>query len=317
MSFSVRPLDHQPGNAIEVLGLTATQLTEPEVRSKLYDLWLEHGLIVFRDMDGGSTHVALSEVFGRCLAHPIKQSNMDPDHPEFSNIEYEPDGPNAAAYSVNGVELGAWSPLHTDLIYVDRLNRGGILRPLKIPQRGGGTRYLDKALVYETLPERLKVRIDGLEVAYHIDLNFAHMPFPVDDVKLLYHGHKFNDLQSRRPLYPRAIHPLVFRLAETGRTVLNLSPLYAQEIVGLEKAGSDDLLSELCEHVLRHPAIYTHHWRANDLVLWDNWRMLHGGEGIPRNERRWMQRTTIEGDYALGRLEQEVPGAAGERAATA
>ncbi len=39
------------------------------------------------------------------------------------------------------------------------------------------------------------------------------------------------------------------------------------------------------------------------MVLWDNWRMLHSARGIAPTDRRRMQRTTIAGDYALGRTE--------------
>jgi taurine dioxygenase len=37
------------------------------------------------------------------------------------------------------------------------------------------------------------------------------------------------------------------------------------------------------------------------MVLWDNWRMLHSAEGVDPQATRWMRRTTIGGDYALGR----------------
>ena len=42
-------------------------------------------------------------------------------------------------------------------------------------------------------------------------------------------------------------------------------------------------------------------WQQDDMVLWDNWRMLHSARGVPPGEARKMRRTTIAGDYALGR----------------
>jgi len=39
------------------------------------------------------------------------------------------------------------------------------------------------------------------------------------------------------------------------------------------------------------------------MVLWDNWRMLHCACGVPPEEKRIMRRTTIVGDYGLGRRE--------------
>ena len=309
MPFSVKPLAGQQAEAIEIRGLTAADIADPTVRKQLNELWIQHGLIVFRGMEGAATHVALSEVFGPCQTHPIKQSNTPVDHPELTNVEYEPGGPNGMVYSVNGQELGAWLPLHSDLIYVDKVNHGGILRPMQIPKTGGATRFLDKIVAYDTLPERLKARIEGLEVIYRFDINIENMKFAADAVELKFLGFKFQDIQSRLHLYPRSIHPLVYSQAETGRKMLNLSPWFAEEIVGLPPEEGDALLRELCSHMLRHPAIYDHPWQEGDLVLWDNWRLLHGGAGVPRNERRWVQRTTIAGDYALGRLETETAGA--------
>ena len=48
---------------------------------------------------------------------------------------------------------------------------------------------------------------------------------------------------------------------------------------------------------------YWHDWELTDLVIWDNLRMFHSVEGCdPKYERR-MHRTTIKGDYGLGRFE--------------
>jgi taurine dioxygenase len=40
------------------------------------------------------------------------------------------------------------------------------------------------------------------------------------------------------------------------------------------------------------------------MVLWDNWRMVHCCTGVPLNDQRHMRRTTIAGDYGLGRFEE-------------
>jgi taurine dioxygenase len=50
------------------------------------------------------------------------------------------------------------------------------------------------------------------------------------------------------------------------------------------------------------PALaYFHDWQDGDMVLWDNWRTLHCAKGVPPDDTRVMERTTIAGDYALGR----------------
>ena len=44
------------------------------------------------------------------------------------------------------------------------------------------------------------------------------------------------------------------------------------------------------------------------MIIWDNWRMLHRVIGCTPPQRRVMQRTTIKGDYGLGRFENDDQG---------
>ena len=48
---------------------------------------------------------------------------------------------------------------------------------------------------------------------------------------------------------------------------------------------------------------YVHHWHDDEMVLWDNWRMLHCASGVHPDDVRHLQRTTIKGNDALGRIE--------------
>jgi taurine dioxygenase len=41
------------------------------------------------------------------------------------------------------------------------------------------------------------------------------------------------------------------------------------------------------------------------MVIWDNWRMLHAVSGHDPSYERIMYRTTIKGDYGLGRFEND------------
>jgi len=40
------------------------------------------------------------------------------------------------------------------------------------------------------------------------------------------------------------------------------------------------------------------------MVIWDNWRILHSVSGSAPESGRCMHRTTIAGDYGLGRFEE-------------
>ena len=98
---------------------------------------------------------------------------------------------------------------------------------------------------------------------------------------------------------PPVAHPLVFAQPETGRKVLNFSPWYATGIDGMAQDEADAILAEITPFCTDDERAYLHRWDRDDMVLWDNWRMLHHAVGVPADETRHVQRTTIHGDYAL------------------
>jgi len=101
--------------------------------------------------------------------------------------------------------------------------------------------------------------------------------------------------------YPRCIHPMVYTQAETGRKVLNVSPGFADGIYEMGGPAGDALLAEVVSYCIDPAQTYFHEWRQDDMVLWDNWRTLHCAAGIDPDDTRLMERTSIHGDYAMGR----------------
>ena len=81
----------------------------------------------------------------------------------------------------------------------------------------------------------------------------------------------------------------------------------AEGIAGAENPEGDALLEEVCQTINRlAPACSYHHkWRPGDMLIWDNLRMLHCVSGNRPDQERLMYRTTIKGDYGLGRWEND------------
>jgi taurine dioxygenase len=84
----------------------------------------------------------------------------------------------------------------------------------------------------------------------------------------------------------------------------------AEGLVGREDGEGDALLDEVCHTIaaLADTCSYHHRWRPTDMVIWDNTRMLHAVSGNRPQDERLMYRTTIKGDYGLGRWETETAG---------
>jgi taurine dioxygenase len=83
--------------------------------------------------------------------------------------------------------------------------------------------------------------------------------------------------------------------------MLNFSPWYATGIEGMDQAEADSILVSLVPYATDETSAYYHEWQGDEMVLWDNWRMLHCACGVQADKFRHMQRTTITGDYGVGR----------------
>jgi taurine dioxygenase len=300
MGYNVSPLPGQSAFGAVVTGLEPQDLDKLEIRKSLIDLWTEVGVIVFRGLEGGEeSHLRLSRIFGKLNDHPLFRGRPD-YHPELIPLLY--DG-RQELYEVDGALLGAYLPWHSDLIYTDVINRGGILRPIELPRRGGGqTGFIDRIHAYTTLPDDLKARIEGLEVLYRANFDATNQRFGRSaGLKLVQGGERLASYHA--VTRPRTVHPLVYTQAETGRKVLNISAWFADGIYGMENEEGDAILKAVIEHCIRPDLAYFHDWTLDDMVLWDNWRMMHCATGVAHDDRRFMKRTTIDGDYMKGRLE--------------
>src|SRR5258706_14642131 len=128
MNFEISPLSGQPFFGALVTGLTHAALDDAGVQAELRKLWIDRGVIVFRGVDGGEdAHIRLSGIFGELISHPLYR-NRPERHPTLLHLNHTG---TEYVIEVDGKALGAWLPWHSDLIYTDEINRGGILRALE------------------------------------------------------------------------------------------------------------------------------------------------------------------------------------------
>jgi taurine dioxygenase len=306
MILHTQPLCDAVG--VEVIGLDATQAIPASVQRELYDIFIRHGVLLFRGAGiSAEAHLRVSRCFGELERHPVKESWIE-GSPELIDISYVPPPPgtlsaNQPVYEVDGQQLAGWLPWHTDQCFMPALSRGGVIRAIQTPQEGGHTGFRDKIALYASLPDHLKDRIADLSVIYRFQPQATLHKFGrPKDLKLVSSSSAMDSILARLDRdFPPAVHPLVYAQTETGRKVLNLSPAYATGIEGMENPEGDALLEELVAHCLQPGAAYHHDWQNGDLVAWDNWRIMHNAEGTPPYCTRLVQRTSIKGDYGLGR----------------
>ncbi|MHA3794444.1 TauD/TfdA family dioxygenase [Sphingomonas sp. YL-JM2C] len=299
--MDIRPLSNNGAHCVvEVVGLDPDMLKDAEIRQRLYDLWVWNGVVVFRGLSGADVQLEISRICGDLQQHPVRESWVD-GHPDLINLRYTPE--DGSVYEVDGKLVGAYLPWHSDLVYVDKINHGGVLRPVEPAREGGATGFIDQIASYDRLPARLRERIESLDVIYKMNFFSEQARFGPRPTRRVRAGNSILRPMQRQHEYPRVLHPMVYTQTETGRKVLNVSPWFAVGIQGMENADGDALLEEVIGYCTDESYAYFHQWKADDMVLWDNWRVLHCATGVDPDSRRWMQRTTILGDYALGRVE--------------
>ena len=293
------------GSIVE--NLNWESLADEGVRAELNAIFEDRGVILFDGMEpSGKMHVAISKVFGPLKDHPTQSTSrvegaLEPGVIDMHSMPREIDGNYQGLVEVDGKLLARFSPWHYDHCYNDKLNRAGVLRALVNPANGGRTGFADGIDLYRSLSPDLRERIEGLNILYILDSRRSTMRFGrtvkvFDDSKM----HAANVEEGRR--FPRAIHPAVWTRRD-GQKVLHISPWMAVGIEHHEDPEGDELLEAVCQEINRMAHAYWHEWKPTDMLIWDNWRLIHAVEGCdPKHERR-TQRTTIEGDYGLGYFE--------------
>jgi alpha-ketoglutarate-dependent 2,4-dichlorophenoxyacetate dioxygenase len=147
---------------------------------------------------------------------------------------------------------------------------------------GGNTEFADMRAAYDALDERLKQEIE--------DLVFLHSN--------MYSREKvgFTDLtEEERIAFKPVRQRLVRRHPVSGRKSLFLSA-HAGAIEGMSIPEARMLLQDLTEFATKERFVYSHVWRVNDLVVWDNRATMHRGRRFDPNEARDIRQTRLAGD---------------------
>ncbi len=299
--FKVQPLDDNLTFGARVSGVTSSLLKDTDVRAQLNQLFEDRGVIVFEGVEPSpEMQVEISTVFGPLKDHPVASVERADAEKLVGVIEIKA-GPQACIVEINGKPLVTWQPWHFDHAYNNELNRAGLLRSLKIAQDGGATGFADGIQIYRDMNPAIRKKAEGLELLYNLDLRYDEQRFglPANFRVIRNHDSPLHEITKNDP---RSIHPALWT-RDTGEGVFHMTPYGNRGIVGSEKDEDFELLAEIWDEAMRVIRPYYHEWQMTDMVLWDNWRILHEATGSNPEEERVVHRTTIKGDYGLGRFE--------------
>ena len=283
MGLTVTPVE---GFGVEITGLDIRHLS-PADFAEIQAQFAAEGVIFFRDQETDETdHIAFAERWGAININRFFAAH--PEHPQIALVAKEPDQKDNIG--------GGW---HTDHSYDFEPALGSVLVARVLPETGGDTMFASMYKAYESLDPAIKEKIEPLRA-----LHSGRHIFGTDPNSIYQNG----DIGSGETGSGRIgnaevadtledpIHPIVLRHPLSGKKALYVNPAFTREVVGLEKAESDALLSELYTHVISHKDC--HHrfvWRPGSIAMWDNRSTWHWALNDYQGQRRVMHRITIEG----------------------
>ena len=167
---------------------------------------------------------------------------------------------------------------HTDASFQDPPGRYSMLSARVLPPVSADTEFADTRTAYDTLPDEMKERLQGLR-AHH---SIAHSRQTL--------GFEFSEEESEK--LKGAIHPVVRTLPRSGRRSLYVAS-HASRVIDWPVPEGRLLLLDLIEHATRPELVYRHEWRASDFVIWDNRATMHRARPFDDTKyRRELRRVT-------------------------
>ncbi len=284
MNLEVHPLSEALGACVE--GFEPGEFLDADAKQLLMRALRRHLVLVFRGQATPSAEefVRFGRAFGR-LAPGAEIFGDVSTHPEIIPITNEQNERGEPVGTASSVAL-SW---HHDYSYLEQTAKETFLQALVIPEAPCDTHFCDSYAALESLPAALAARVRELKAFHDIDGSV-----PQEDQEFLgAELHKKRERHRREGRRQRGnwtqVHPMVRRHPESGRDVLYVSRGMTSRIEGLAEAESDELLHTLFEHQERAEFIYSHRWRAGDMVLFDSFGVLHARDRFDPKARRFLR----------------------------
>jgi alpha-ketoglutarate-dependent 2,4-dichlorophenoxyacetate dioxygenase len=228
-------------------------------------------------------HLAFSEKFGpvekeRTLDPKATPSRFSGEFADISNLSA--DGRIWGETSRQRMYKAGNKLWHTDSSFKRLPSLCSLLYSRSVAPVGGHTEFADQRAAYDALPDATKAKLQGLVVEHWIVHSRRRSGFT-----------EFNEDEMKR--LPPVPQVLVRTIPQTGRKSLYVAS-HAGRIFGMPDDAGRALIDELIAHTTQRQFVYTHRWRPNELVMWDNRCTMH--RGTDYDDLRWvrdMARVTI------------------------
>ena len=254
----------------EIRGLDLSKPLSDQTIAAIEAAVYEHIVLVFRDQ-------RLSEEQQTAFAARFGKLYTNPNGGKIRMVSNQMEHYAGEKSQLHDTEMF----FHHDTIFRDEPQKILCMHALEIPSWGGNTIFTNMLLAYEELPAAPKARIKGL-TAFHA---FAYTKTARIDMEAAMKT-------------AHADHPVAILHPATSRKVLYLDRLMTLKINGMSEDESNALIEELVTHAEQPKFQYEHHWRAGDVILWDNIASMHARTAMPRDQRRVIRHCSVLGEVA-------------------
>ncbi|HXY64406.1 MAG TPA: TauD/TfdA family dioxygenase [Mycobacterium sp.] len=265
-----------PTVGLEIIGMTADQLVEPQTAAEAQHALDEHGVVVYREVNISDEQLlAFSQLLGKLVVQPTGEHH----YPEIQTITLDPTKTNALLASYRQGNFH-W---HIDGAIDEYPQKATLLTARAVDPAGGDTEFANTYAAHAALTDDERAEIADLQVVH----SFAH-------AQSLANQDATDDQRRSWDRVPTRVHPLVWTRSN-GRQSLLLGAT-ADEIVGWPAKKGRALLDRLVDWSTQPQFTLRHKWRKGDLVMWDNTGMLHRALPFEPTSVRLMHRTTLVGE---------------------
>ena len=285
MTITIKPL--HPVFAGEITGVDCRAILSAADVTAIEKAMDENAVLVFRDQAlTDEEQITFTRRFGELEGYNTpghirrrEESRLGAGIADFSNLDKSghimPDTDRVWFFKL-GDRL--W---HSDSSFRPVTAKWSLLSGRIIPSWGANTEFADMRAAYDALDERTRREVEDL-ICEH-SLMFSREAIGFTDLT-----------DAERVAFRPVRQPLVRTHPATGRRSLFLSA-HAGTIEGWTVPEARMFLRDLTEFATHERFVYSHEWRVNDLVVWDNRTTMHRARRFDRTEVRDVRRTTLGG----------------------
>jgi taurine dioxygenase len=284
----------------QISGVDLSKPLDEDTFAQVRDAFFDNEVVFFRNQKlTPAQQIAYTRRFGTLEQHVRKESRLA-NHPEILIVSNVLDDHGKA---IGAQDAGRF--WHSDLSYKNEPSMLSALYALEVPYKDGrvlgDTSFASTTAAYAALPDEMKERLKKLtnvhSYRFYRDKNLKAQRAEQAQGLRVVQEHVLTEEQLAS--VPDVEVPVVRTHPVTGRKGLFLNEAHTSHIAGMSREESEVLLSQLYRHIIQPEFVYTHHWQAGDLLMWDNAAVQHKATfdyDLPM--RRLMHRTTVRGTAA-------------------